>query len=380
MANEPVNPHDAFFKQYLGRPLVAADFLRQHLPVELTELLDLTQLQLEKDSFVDEQLRSHFSDLVYRTMTKAQTPIAVALLFEHKSYPDEWVDFQILRYQVNIWQQQFEKLQAVKVEKKKKRTAPKRALTPILVLLVYHGQAEWKVPLRFARHLAGMEDPDAPLVKALARYVPDFEPYFVNLTVMNDSEMRGEVVTRLFVLVLKHIFEHGLGGRLDEILAMAAEVMRQPSGMEMVVALLRYIGRSGLQVTREEIAQKLLTLLPKEGGSLMQTMAQEWIEEGKLIGLKQGRDEGLKEGETQGLLKARREMILHVLRRRFSPNVDLIPAIGYTSNEALLQQIEQQLLQISDGETLNQLVDAALAVLVLPDFLQSMQILVPPLA
>ena len=112
----------------------------------------------------------------------------------------------------------------------------------------------------------------------------------------------------------------------------------------------------------------------------MQTMAQEWIEEGKLIGLKQGRDEGLKEGETQGLLKARREMILHVLRRRFSPNLDLIPAIGYTSNEALLQQIEQQLLQISDGETLNQLVDAALAVLVLPDFLQSMQIFVPPLA
>jgi hypothetical protein len=32
MANEPVNPHDAFFKQYLSRPQVAADFLRRQLP------------------------------------------------------------------------------------------------------------------------------------------------------------------------------------------------------------------------------------------------------------------------------------------------------------------------------------------------------------
>ena len=74
MANEPVNPHDAFFKQYLGYPHVAADFLRQHLPAEVVQLLDLTQLQLQKDSFVDEQLRSHFSDLVYRTVTNEQTP------------------------------------------------------------------------------------------------------------------------------------------------------------------------------------------------------------------------------------------------------------------------------------------------------------------
>ena len=52
----------------------------------------------------------------------------------------------------------------------------------------------------------------------------------------------------------------------------------------------------------------------------MQTMAEEWIEEGKAI--------GLKEGETQGRIQTRREMILLVLRRRFPPN------------EALLQQIE----------------------------------------
>ena len=66
MANEPTNPHDAFFKQYLSHPTVAADFLRQHLPAEVAHLLDLTQLRLEKDSFIDEKLRSGSTELAER--------------------------------------------------------------------------------------------------------------------------------------------------------------------------------------------------------------------------------------------------------------------------------------------------------------------------
>lgn len=355
MVNEPVNPHDAFFKQYLGIAQVAADFLRHHLPAPLAEQLDLTQLQLEKDTFVDEQLRTHFSDLVYRTVTTAQTPVAIALLFEHKSYPDEWVDFQLLRYQTNLWQQEFQRIQAeyaaAKAEGQARSPKP-RTLTPILPLLVYHGQAEWKIPLRFARHLTGLADPASPLAQALIRYVPDFEPHFINLTTMSDAAIQGEVVTRLFTLVLKHIFERGLGGHLDEILTMAAEVMRQPSGMEMVVALLRYLGRSAIQLDKQEVARKLVDLLPKEGGVLMQTMAEEWIAEGEEKGRKAGRQETL------------RTTILRILHRRFSPN------------DLLFEQVEQQLAQLHDESVLNGLVDTALDVMVLPDFARRLRELV----
>jgi predicted transposase YdaD len=34
------NPHDAFFKQILSYPEVAADFLRQHLPADVAAGLD----------------------------------------------------------------------------------------------------------------------------------------------------------------------------------------------------------------------------------------------------------------------------------------------------------------------------------------------------
>lgn len=360
MANEPINPHDAFFKQYLSVPHAAADFLRNHLPASVLAQLDLTQLQLEKDTFVDEQLRSHFSDLVYRTSTSGQTPVAIALLFEHKSYPDAWVDFQILRYAVNLWQQEYVQIQAEYAASKATgdELPPKpRALTPILPLLVYHGKSEWKVSLRFARHLTGLEDPDSPLAQALAPYVPDFQPHFVNLTSMSDAEIQGEVVTRLFVLVLRHIFDRGLGGHLDEILTLAAEVMRQPSGMEMVVALLRYLGRASIQLDKNEVGAKLIELLPREGGVLMQTMAEEWIEEGKVIGRQEGRQVGRQEGRQETL----RLMTLRVLQKRFAPG------------GAQLQQIEDQLTRINDEAALGELADAALDVLVLPDFVVRLQ-------
>ena len=85
----------------------------------------------------------------------------------------------------------------------------------------------------------------------------------------------------------------------------------------------------------------------------MQTMAEEWIEEGKVIGLREGRQETI------------RSIILRVLQRRFSPNAEL------------LQPIAQQLAQIRDERILNQLVDSALEVMVLPDFALKVQESVP---
>lgn len=144
-----------------------------------------------------------------------------------------------------------------------------------------------------------MEDETSPLSQALARYVPSFEPHFINLSAMSDEAIQGEVLTRMMSLVLKHIFEQQLGGRLDEVLKLASEVINQPSGMAMVLTLLRYIGRAVTKIDRSEMAQKLLTYLPKEGAVLMQTMAQEWIEGGIDIGKKEGIDIGKRERDRQ---------------------------------------------------------------------------------
>jgi hypothetical protein len=67
MSTQISNYHDAFFKRVLGDPTLAGTFLRDHLPDDVTELLGPEQPQLMPGSFVDEQLREHHSDLLFRS-------------------------------------------------------------------------------------------------------------------------------------------------------------------------------------------------------------------------------------------------------------------------------------------------------------------------
>lgn len=98
-------PHDAYFKATFGRPTAAAEFLRHYLPPEIVRLLDLTRLELEKDTFVDARLRRHFSDLLYRVGLLAGGEAFIYFLLEHKSAPDEWTILQLLRYLAQAWEQ-----------------------------------------------------------------------------------------------------------------------------------------------------------------------------------------------------------------------------------------------------------------------------------
>ena len=97
------NPHDSFFKELLSLPQNARDFLRYYLPADVVAEFDLRRLELVRDAFVDDSLKEHLADLLYRVKLKHGDDAFVFVLFEHKSAPDVWVAFQILRYIVRLW-------------------------------------------------------------------------------------------------------------------------------------------------------------------------------------------------------------------------------------------------------------------------------------
>ena len=59
------NPHDRYFREVFSNPGIVRDLLSNYLPAAVTQALDLTTLTLEQDSFVDEELRQHYTDLLY---------------------------------------------------------------------------------------------------------------------------------------------------------------------------------------------------------------------------------------------------------------------------------------------------------------------------
>jgi predicted transposase/invertase (TIGR01784 family) len=190
-----LNPHDKFFKEVWSRSEVAWDFLSHYLPAAVVEKFTPGALSLSKDSFIDEQLREHFSDLLYRVELREGGSAYVYVLLEHKSYPDPWVCLQLLRYLLRIWELE------VKQDAKQ--------LTPVIPLVLHHGRGRWTVK----RQLAGL----FTHLKGFEAYLPDFHYELCDVTQQEDQAIQGQVQLRVALLLFKYIFRPELHDRLPAI-------------------------------------------------------------------------------------------------------------------------------------------------------------------
>lgn len=80
MERLPTTPHDAVFRQMLMQKEVARDFLAIHLPEAFLEICDLDSLKLESGSFVEDNLRSRYSDILYSLHTQHGPGYVYALM------------------------------------------------------------------------------------------------------------------------------------------------------------------------------------------------------------------------------------------------------------------------------------------------------------
>jgi len=65
-----------------------------HLPDELRAFCDLSTLKLEPGSFVEDDLRQYFSDVLYSLKTTSDDGY-IHVLIEHQSSPDKHMAFRL---------------------------------------------------------------------------------------------------------------------------------------------------------------------------------------------------------------------------------------------------------------------------------------------
>lgn len=361
---EVVDPHDTFFRQLLSDPVVAADLVQNYLPAEVVALLDLSQLRIEKETFVDARLRKHFSDVLYsvplkhRGTVEPETPamprkkrnskkvstmqdkVYIYLLFEHKSQPDKGVRLQLLRYMVRIWEKEWKK---------------KRLLSPIIPIVFYHGIEGWNYSQEFADML---EAPDV-----LKRYTPHFEHLLLDLSAYSDEQIRGEVWLQVCLLVIKHIYDPDLGRKLPKFMHFLQELSQKEYVMEMVQTLLTYVIETSSTVSEDELYQGVIAAVaPERRYEMDNTLAQKWIEKGIDIGKKEGIDIGVEKGK----LIAQRQTILQLLHYRFP-----------LSTEEESKKYATYLAQIDNLDILIQLVNHLLTASTLAEFEEKLRVYLP---
>lgn len=92
---------DKFFKSTFERREVVQEYLSAFLPQVISQKIDYNGMALDPTSYINEALGAHYSDIVWN-VPYGEKKIKVALLFEHKTAPDVYIQLQLLQYMVEV--------------------------------------------------------------------------------------------------------------------------------------------------------------------------------------------------------------------------------------------------------------------------------------
>ena len=296
------NPHDKFFKETFSHVEVTKSFLHHYLPSDVLEILNADTLKLEKDSFINEELEERFSDLLFSAHIDGRKGY-IYFLFEHKSYLDKTLVFQLLIYMAEIWNE--------KMKKEKMDQVPL-----IIPLVIYHGFNRWNREHTLGGMISGYRD----FSPGIRKFAPDYAYLVYHITNYTDEEIKGEARVRILFTLFRDVQNAKNIKELLEIIDKAITYLREldnkQTGIEYFETCMRYIFSAAKNVTREdtnEIVKKVEKTYP-EGSEFVMTLADILREEGEERGIRKGEKRGIRKGEKRGIRKGKELVVKNAIK------------------------------------------------------------------
>ena len=319
-----MNHHDLFFKATFSIRENATDFVRHTLPPGLVEQMDFETLAIEKGSHVDTVLAENFSDTVY-TCRFSGTQIKIALLFEHKSAPDNNLPFQLHRYMSNLWENSIKQ---------------KQPRLPIIPIVLYHGWKPW-TPGTLITQFKNLPDDITP-------YIPDFEFIFVDLSAYSNESIKTSIFKaaslRIALLIMKNIFDQQkLEHHLTQFLEIGRAYFQETQGLKFLEAVINYILQA-TEIETDRLVQSIACISDK-GGDIAMTTAEKLRQEGMQKGRQEGRQEGSYKTTVSLVRNAKKNGLTEEMIARIA-NLDITMVRKILKNEP----VEIPLHLLSDKE------------------------------
>ena len=266
-------PHDAVFKKIMSYPEMARDFLDIHLPIALREICDLQTLKLESTSFIEQDLRAYYSDVVWSLKTREGQGYIYCVI-EHQSTAVPHMAFRLMRYATAAMQHHLD--------------AGNKTLPLVIPMLFYHGQQS-----PYPWSLNWLDEFDNP---QLARQLYSEAFPLVDLTVIPDDEIAQHRGVALLELMQKHIRDRDLMGLVDRLVSLFITSTANDSQLQTLFNyLIRYGDVSRVSEFNREVAERS----PHHKEKLM-TIAERLRQEGHQNGLQEGIQQGLEQGVQKG--------------------------------------------------------------------------------
>ena len=343
--------HDRVFRHAFDTPETAAELAENLLPSRYRRRIAGAAVSVSAESFVESDLRGRFTDLLIEFKRPAErTTSAVSgggrgrrrsragdddalylyVLVDHKSQPERWVSFQLLRYIVSVWERLLRDDERL------------RYLPEIVPVVLYHGSSTWGYPLQFSALVEG--------ASREVKHIPRFEPLFVDVGAMEADGMQGGVRTVVALLVLKY-----LSRRIDEqAAALLLDAMHREALTPQLQAFYEPLYTALLEAKEQEEIDLLLAQARRrrysDSEEALMTYGEQLRTEGRQEGREEGREEGRQKGREEGRLRDKREVLVRLLSRRFAVSAADQRLIEATEDAGLLDEALDELVVAESKE------------------------------
>ncbi len=301
--------HDSFIKKAFENPLIAQEFLSEYLPDEYKSLIDLSTLKPEKETFVEESLKTRLSDLVFSVKINEQSEdkpknAFIYALLEHQAYSDRWIALRLLKYSLLLLE---------------RHATGKDDLPVVLPLVVYNGKSKYKAPRNIFELFAY---PD------IARQAMTDDYNLIDLQTMDDEAIDYDKHLSFLLYTMKHIHQRDTLAMLKEAMSRCfrAIIIDKEQNYILTKLILHYTDSKVPEEKKHLLEQLIVDNLSKdEANNIMRTIADSYIEEGFNKGILQGIEKGIEKGREEGIEKGKAELIKMMLNQGNS--VDTISKI-----------------------------------------------------
>ena len=168
------------------------------------------------------------------------------------------------------------------------------------------------------------------------RRVPGFRICLFDLSQYADEQLVGSRLLRFGLSLLKYIFRRReLAARLEEFFALYRPLFSGTRWDFLWVAL-KYLTSTVPRLPRERLRAAVTTIFTEHEGVIMQTLAEEWMLEGKEKWAPQVRQEGLQAGRQEEAITLALRLLHKYLGKLSADTEQRIRALSVTQIEELV--------------------------------------------
>jgi len=313
------NIHNDLFIHTIKNKKNAVDFLHGVLPKEIFDKIDENYIEYDDTSYISEELKEYYSDVVIKTKYKNRET-DIYFLIEHKSGLPKEVElfYQILKYIYMMITEDIKNDRGIRI---------------IIPIVFYHGREKWEIRREFVE-IYGIENEE------IKKYLLNYTYILFNtkeLEENNDKRFCENLYLMSVLLALKTAFEKEDIETVIKIIKKLNEggYLNKP---ESIVIILGYI-----LLTKEIKKEDLIEIIykeNKEGGRKMITFADIIREEAL--------QQGIKEGEIKGQIKKSQDAIIKLMNKKFGLNQNEIELIRRCNDMEKLDEALESILSAND--------------------------------